>query len=186
MIADRDQRSCMWYTVIMVLKPQDVVILLAMFITDESEKSNRSLAASLCMSTSEISSGLNRLRSARLLHSDTKKPMKRAAEEFLVFGIKYAYPPDRNGLTRGYPTSYAAPPLSGLILQPETDPPVWPDPNGPLRGYSFSPLYKTVPQAAAKNPKLYEMLVLIDALRDGKPREVEIAVHELKKRLQAE
>lgn len=167
----------------MILKPQDVVVLVAVALSGEAEKPNRALAADLSMSTSEISGAVNRLRSARLLYMDKKKPMKRAMEEFLICGVKYAYPPKRGGQTRGLPTSYAAPPLQHLLLQPESDPPVWPDPEGPVRGYSFSPLYRTVPQAAVKDAKLYEMLALIDAIRDGRPRETEIAVQELRKRL---
>ncbi|MGI4788566.1 MAG: hypothetical protein ACRYFS_06920 [Janthinobacterium lividum] len=169
----------------MILKPQDVVILLAIALSPDKDSTNRSLAADLFMSTSEISGGINRLRSARLLRKDIKKPVKRAMEEFLVCGVKYSFPPDRGGQTRGLPTAYAAPPLSHLIVQPDSDPPVWPDPLGTVRGYSFSPLYKTVPQAARGNSLLYEMLALVDALRDGRPREEEAAKQELKKRLQS-
>ncbi len=167
----------------MNLKPQDVVILLAIALSPSTERTNRSLAADLFVSTSEISGGISRLRAARLLRGDAKKPLKRAMEEFLLCGVKYAYPPERGGQTRGLPTSYAAPPLSKLIVQPNTDPPVWPEPAGLVRGYSFSPLYKTVPQAAAKDARLYEMLALLDAIRDGRPREAEVAKQELKKRL---
>lgn len=167
----------------MSLKPQDVVVLVAVALSGHAEKSNRDLASDLFMSTSEISGAITRLRSARLLYSDKKKPMKRFMEEFLICGVKYAYPPERGGQTRGLPTSYAALPLSRLLVQPQSDPPVWPDPEGPVRGYSFAPLYRTVPKAAVRDAELYEMLALIDALRDGRPRETEIAVQELKKRL---
>jgi len=44
-------------------------------------------------------------------------------------------------------------------------------------------LYKTVPKAALKDAKLYELLAIVDAIRDGKAREREIAVKELKARL---
>ena len=175
------------YNAFIMLKPQDVVILLALSlplnIDHAAEPTNRELAADLFISTSEISGGISRLRTARLLRGDTKRPVKQAMEEFLLCGVKYAYPPERGGLTRGLPTSYAAPPLSRLIVQPETDPPVWPDPAGPARGYSFSPLYRTVPQAAQKDVRLYEMLALLDAIRDGRPRESQAASRELKKRL---
>ena len=40
-------------------------------------------------------------------------------------------------------------------------PPVWPDPEGEVRGMAFSPLYKSVPKAAQRGPKLYELLVLV-------------------------
>ena len=168
----------------MILKPQDVVILLAIALSPEPEKTNRTLAANLFLSTSEISGGINRLRASHLLHTGEKKPVKRAMEEFLIHGVKYAYPAERGGLTRGLPTAYAAPPLSRSIIQPDTDPPVWPAPEGPRRGYSFLPLYKTVPQAAAKNSCLYELLALVDALRDGRPREAEAAAQKLRTRIQ--
>jgi hypothetical protein len=54
-------------------------------------------------------------------------------------------------------------------------PPVWPDANGDVRGESFAPLYKSVPVAARKDPKLYELLALVDAIRGGRARERELA-----------
>lgn len=169
----------------MTLKPQDSVVLIAIALSRNSEIPNRTLAAELFMSTSEISGAIGRLRSARLLYADQKKPMKRAMEEFLICAVKYAFSPERGGQTRGVPTAYAALPLQNLIVQPGTDPPVWPHPEGSVRGYSFSPLYRSVPKAALKNPALYEMLALVDAIRDGRARETEIAIRELKSRLAA-
>jgi len=49
---------------------------------------------------------------------------------------------------------------------------------------SFTPLHKNVPQAALEDAKLYELLALVDALRDGRARERELAGHELKRRLE--
>jgi len=80
------------------------------------------------------------------------------------------------------PTSYAAPPLCALIAS-SSDPPVWPHPMGEVRGYAFSPLYKTVPGAAALDGRLYELLALVDAIRDGQAREAALAVRELQQRL---
>jgi len=45
------------------------------------------------------------------------------------------------------------------------------------------PLYPSVPEAANKDEKLYELLALADALRVGRAREKELAIVELKKRL---
>lgn len=80
------------------------------------------------------------------------------------------------------PTSYAAPPLCALISS-SADPPVWPHPMGVARGYAFSPLYKTVPEAAALDGELYQLLALVDAIRDGQAREAALAIQELKARL---
>jgi hypothetical protein len=101
----------------------------------------------------------------------------------IIIGVKYAFPPDHGGLTRGVPTGYAAPPLKDIIAQPDELPPVWPDPEGDTRGYEFSPLYKTVPKAALKDNRLYELLAIVDAIRDGRAREREIAIKELRARL---
>ena len=60
------------YDEVMSLKPQDVVVLVAVALSGYAEKSNRALASDLFMSTSEISGAITRLRSARLLYSDKK------------------------------------------------------------------------------------------------------------------
>lgn len=50
---------------------------------------------------------------------------------------------------------------------------------------SLEPLYKTVPIAARRAPLLYEMLALLDALRDGRTRDRRLAEKELVSRLLA-
>ena len=81
------------------------------------------------------------------------------------------------------PTGYAAPPLVDLIVQPNEPPPVWPYLEGRVRGHEFSPLYKSVPIAAAKDKGLYEFLTLVDAIREGRAREKKLAIEEIKARL---
>lgn len=61
---------------------------------------------------------------------------------------------------------------------------MWPYAKGTTRGYSLAPLYPTVPQAAAKDAQLYELLSLVDAIRDGRARERNLAAKELQARLQ--
>jgi len=104
--------------------------------------------------------------------------------EFLLHGIRYAFPAEKGALTRGVPTGYAAPPLLKSIAASSEPPPVWPYADGPVRGYSFAPLHKDVPQVALEDPKFYELLALVDALRDGSTRGRELAGRELKKRLE--
>jgi hypothetical protein len=58
-----------------------------------------------------------------------------------------------------------------------------PDPDGDVRGVGLEPLYRAVPKAVRKDPVLYELLALIDALRDGRARERQIAERELSTRL---
>ena len=47
----------------------------------------------------------------------------------------------------------------------------------------FSPLYSSVPKACKADPKLYELLALVDAIRDGRARERKIAVKEIQSRI---
>jgi hypothetical protein len=44
-------------------------------------------------------------------------------------------------------------------------------------------LHKGAPQAAIRDPKLYELLALVDAIRGEKIRERSMAVDELTKRI---
>ncbi len=140
------------------------------------------------MSQSEVHAGVRRAVAARLMNDATTANGRLnylALREFLIHGVRYAYPPKHGGLTRGMPTGYAAPPLNKVIVQPNEPPPVWPYAEGVVRGYSFAPLYPTVPMAAERDPKLYELLALVDAMRDGRARERNFAVKEFEERISA-
>ena len=167
----------------MLLKPQDIVIMLKLVVRNGSEWSYPVLAHELSMSASEVHAGVKRAVAAKLMDMHRKVPVKSNLLEFLIHGVKYAYPPDHGGLTRGMPTGYAAPPLRELIVQSDDPPPVWSDPEGQVRGYEFSPLFSSVPQACKVDPKLYELLALVDAIRDGRARERKIAVNEIQSRI---
>lgn len=138
------------------------------------------LAGELGMSVGAVHAAVKRAQQARILRDRTVNV--RALEEFLEHGIRYAFFAERGGMTRGMPTGIAAPPLSRLITQ-SGDLPVWPDPHGALRGYALEPLYGSAPAAARKDPVLYELLALVDVLREGAPREQALAGRELHERL---
>ena len=86
----------------MILKPQDVVIMVKLIAWHESEWSYPSLAHELFMSASEVHAGVKRAVAARLMDMHRKIPIKRNLLEFLIHGVKYAYPPDRGGISRDY------------------------------------------------------------------------------------
>ncbi|MGH7813578.1 MAG: hypothetical protein ACREQI_06200 [Candidatus Binataceae bacterium] len=164
----------------MTLKPQDLAVLLKLLKAGGKRPPYASLAIDLCMSPSEVHASIRRARAARLIHGPRleERVSAKALEEFLVHGIRYAFPPEKGGMTRGIPTAAAAKPLNRIMTQ-EEPPPVWPFEQGSRRGYAFQPLYKKAPQAALKDPELYELLALIDAIRGGGAREREIAKREL-------
>ena len=83
---------------------------------------------------------------------------------------------------RGVPTGPSASPLNKEIQSNEHY--VWPYEKGNLPGHGITPLYPSVPEAVLQDPHLHELLALADALRVGKARERELAMKELKQRLQ--
>ncbi len=144
----------------MSLKPQDICVLLKIVALDRSPWSYSQLAYELGMSASEVHAGVKRATEASLMRLEDGwgTPDPDALEELLVHGVKYVFTPVHGRLTRGMPTSFAAPPLSRVLALPQEPPPVWPDAEGEVRGYEFSPLYKSVPYAARRDARLYELL----------------------------
>jgi len=161
------------------------LILLKIVVLDGAPRSYSQLACELGMSASEVHAGLKRAASGglmRLTH-DWGAPDCAALEEFLVHGVKYAFAPARGGLALGIPTSFAAPPLVAISAASRDPLPVWPHPSGSVHGVAFAPLYKSVPVAAVRDPRLYELLALVDALRGAPSAVREIAARELHVRL---
>jgi hypothetical protein len=100
-----------------------------------------------------------------------------------VHGIRYAFATALGETTIGMPTAWGAPPLRNVIVSSADGMPVWPDSHGDCRGMAVRPLYATVPHAASLDSKLYEFLVLIDAIRVGRTRERANAGDALRQRL---
>lgn len=165
------------------LLSQDVVVLAKLISYGGNRPSIAQLAADLSLSSSQVHLSLKRLERSHLIDGQGGRPLLRAVEEFLLHGVKYAFPARRGETTRGIPTAYAAPPLNAHIVESGDLPPVWPDAEGDRRGITLEPLHKTVPRAARKDPVLYELLALVDVLRDGRARERRLAERELSARL---
>jgi len=163
------------------LRPQDILVLLKIAAKGNKAWLMKDLANELNISPSEISESLNRSMLAGLLSADKQKLMTASLLEFLQFGLKYVYPQKPGSIVRGMPTSHSALPLNKLIKSKEHY--VWPYAQGQVLGQSIEPLYITVPKACEKDPLLYELLALTDALRIGKSRERNLAITELKNRL---
>src|SRR5215471_13447485 len=169
----------------MALKPQDVMVVLKLCSYQRKRPPMSIIAADLNMSPSEIHAAIKRLQQARLLHGPEleDKPNLSALEEFLLHGVKYAFPAVHGEVTRGLPTSFAVPPLNKEIALSDELPPVWPWREGETRGIALEPLYKSAPAAALRDPVLYQSLALLDAIRDGRARERKMAERHLINRL---
>lgn len=160
------------------MKPQDIVVALSFFAIDAfatyAEKGKM-----LGMSASEVHAAENRLVFAGLLVPMLKRIKKEPFLKFLIHGVPYAFPVALGEQTRGVPTAWAAPVLREHYVAGDQMAPVWPDPEGDVQGAAVKPLYRSVPRIARENPKLYELLALVDALRIGRARERRLAEDEL-------
>lgn len=169
----------------MGLKPQDVYVALKLVVAGFRRAPYSQLADELVMSPSEVHASVKRGQASGLLHGPglAHRPNLGALEEFLIHGLKYVFPAERGEMTRGVATSWGAPPLCGLIASTDDPIPVWPYAEGAKRGFSLLPLYKTAPLAALRDEAFHELLVLADALRDGRVRERKLAEGALRQRL---
>jgi predicted transcriptional regulator len=170
-----------------MLKPQDIYVLLKLVAIGSRPWSYAILAVELGMSPSQVHSTIKRALAAMLVVRQREKivPHFRNLEEFLIHGLKYVFWAEHGEMTRGMLTAYAAPPLAELLVSTTTEPPpVWPDPDGEVRGLCFQPLHKKAPQAARADKNFYELLALVDAVRSGRAREKEIATKKLRMRLE--
>lgn len=163
------------------LRPQDIVLLVKLLILDSEDWRMVDVAKSLHLSQGEVSKSLARLREAKLVHPYKKKPLRANCLEFLLHGFKYVFPVTPGSLVTGIPTSHSASPISKSIVSDEHY--VWRCSEGEMRGESIEPLYPDVPYAALADRELYEILVLLDALRVGRAREKNIASDALQKRI---
>jgi hypothetical protein len=170
----------------MVLKPQDLLVVLKLWVSRGQGWTYPVLADALKMSASEVHGAVKRAYAAGLLVEPKAdaRPNSGALLEFLVHGVRYVFAPDRGERTRGLPTGYAAPPLAEAFLPSEEPVPVWPHPQGTVRGESFSPLYRSAPEAALADKALYELLALVDAMRGGRARDRNLAKQILAERIQ--
>lgn len=169
----------------MNLKPQDVLFLLKLVASGKKSWSFNKIADELGMSASEVHAAAKRAMMAKLAlkEGEVIAPNVKNLEEFLLHGIQYVFIPEQGGVINGMLTGCASVPISAHLVEDHELPLVWPDPEGKVRGESFSPLYKSAPKAAKNDPQLYQLLVLVDAIRSGRAGVRDLAKKELKSRL---
>ncbi len=162
------------------------MVLLKLAIHPKQEWTYAGLAHDLGMSSSEVHAALGRAGRSGLFSRELRRPLLGNLEEFLLHGLRYSFPPEIGGITRGVPTAGSH--LSFLSEFPSSpeESYVWPDPEGDCRGMSFSPLYKSAPRAVRYDPQLHRALALVDALRLGRKREMAFARDRLRELLRGD
>jgi DNA-binding transcriptional MocR family regulator len=167
-----------------MLKGEDVVVLLKLTGRRESGWTVRALAEETTIPKSVVQRSLKRLAAAGLVDERRQRANLSQAEEFLTHAVKYLWPAASGGPTRGVPAAWAAPPLSDELVADDL-PPVWPDPNGTVRGLALAPIHESAAEAARRDPELAQRLALVDTLRAGDARARGVAARLLAERLGA-
>lgn len=161
------------------IKPQDILLLMKILVSPPLIQ-QKDLSDALLISRAEISYAMKRLLQAGLVTSEG--PSNENALEFLVHAVKYLCPPEFGPHSLGVRTSFSHPDFDFVQYRPE-EIQVWPHASATDRGVSILPIYKTLPEACTRDPKLYKVAALCEMLRSGRAREKSIAALELKKYL---
>lgn len=161
------------------MRPHDVVILLKILTYRQPVWQYRDLAASLHISTSEVSESLARSHMAGLIDESKKKVYRQSLMEFLQYGLQYVFPQVPGSMVTGIATAHSYP-FYKKHFKSEMNY-VWPDENGDMRGQVIQPLYKNVVKAVKQDETLYMLLASIDIIRVGKTRELKVAIEALRK-----
>ena len=164
------------------MRPQDIVVLLKIIALKNDDWYNSDLAQSLKISPSEISEVLNRCKIARLIDSKKRKVNINSFLEFLIYGLKYVFPAEPGAIVKGIPTAHSASPVKEHVPG-GSDIYVWSSAKGTHRGQAIEPLFKSIPLIVSDDKLFYELLTIIDTIRVGRVREINIAKEELEKRL---
>ncbi len=166
------------------LRPLDIVVALAIHDIAVAPWTYATLAGQIGISDSQAHTAVKRMVGAHLLDGVSRAIRARNLLEFIEHGIRYAFPVEPGPFTRGIPTGASAPPLDAFLRRDSTGELVWPDVLGTVMGQSITPLHPTVPTIAKTHPSFHQVLALVDALRLGGARERELAVKELRSRLE--
>ena len=92
------------------LRAQDVLVLAKLVGYGGPRPPIARTATDLGLSPSQVHASLKRLERSRLVDATGGRPILKPVEEFLIHGVKYVFPAQRGEVTRGVPTSWAAPP----------------------------------------------------------------------------
>src|SRR6202165_743962 len=161
------------------LRPSDIIIALQLTMSHDIPFAQ--LASETGISVGECHNAVRRPGAASLLNPGARRPASEVLLRFLVNGVPYAFPAQIGPAVVGVPTALSAPVFSAHIAGP--DPYVWPDLDGTMQGLALTPLFPRAAELPRRNPELYELLSIVDALRVGRVREKKVAEELLQRRL---
>jgi len=152
------------------LRPFDVAVALRLLLVPEERY--EPLSDALVTSTSAVHRSVARLQHAGLCKPASRTIARPALREFLLHGVRYAFPAVHGPERFGMPTAWVHPAVAALFTDQLTMRPlVWSTETGSMRGETLVPLFSGVPAVAARDERMYELLACVDALRAGGTRE---------------
>ena len=157
------------------LSTTDVAVLLHLLIHPDASYGD--MAAMLGVGKATAHASVARLLRSGLAHAVGQSGVAAApgpAGEFLQFGAAYAFPAVTVPRARGIRTGFAAPGNEGLNAIDAT-PIVWSSRLGNAFGMGVEPLLPKAPDISFRDPALYRLHALVDALRLGDARAREVA-----------
>jgi len=160
----------------------DLLVAMKLVVHEGEPTSVRQLEDELGLSKSAAANSLQRLREFDLVKNDAargRRVNKLLLRDCLEHAVRWIAPAHVGEFELGLPTAHAAEPFKQRLTG-DDDPVVIPLPHGPLRGRAVTPLHPLAPAAAAKDPSLYRLLCVVDALRIGRARDRQLAVAELR------
>lgn len=148
------------------LRPFDVAVALRLLLTPEERY--EPLSDALVTSTSAVHRSVARLQLAGLCKPGGRTIIHSALKEFLLHGVRFAFPavhgPERTGVATGWTQASL---VTRTPVGQTARVMVWATETGTVRGGSLVPLFPNVPAVAARDPRLHELLAMVDVLRTG-------------------
>jgi hypothetical protein len=159
------------------MKNQDILILLSILTWKGPKRTYQRLSQAIDVNTTPILHAVRRLEASGLYSDHFQKVNIPKTIEFIVHGLKYVFPntqidenaPDQKGFLTG---------ISHPIFNNEINSKrkfIWPSEKGSHWGIPIQPIHPSIPDKCLQNVELLELFALIEVLRIGRIREIEIA-----------
>ncbi len=162
----------------------EIYVLAGVLACKRNKPTLRELAAELHVNATFVHRALRRAEEAGLYDGAEKRVNEPNFEELIAHSARYIAPVRLGALTPGMRAAWASAPISERIGQAGNEPPpVWPDASSRTRGQALKPLHPSAPAASRENPRLAELLAIIDSVRAGDVRVRGVATDELRRAL---
>lgn len=142
------------------------MVLLGVLRHREGDWTVRMISRELHIPLASVQRSLRRLALTPAFEAQGRRVNVAGCVELFEHGLRFVSPAPMGERAKGMPTAWTLPRLSRR-LRPAADAPlpVWPQRGGPVQGVALRPLHAAVPNLAAADEEMHELLALADAAR---------------------